>query len=230
MPSINSGHVAGVQNGNSTSYVINTPGHAEGDVIYIAIAQDGAAANMSLTDFTELYADIQIDGGGVADATFSLFYKTAGAAEPASYTVTTTVSERAAWIAWSVDNDGGINVQAASAEANSATATIVTITPTVDGCLAIAIIATDGVATPLSASTENQKLDESSVTSGATVGIYFLEIAAAGLAGGDTVTLNSAQKWLGARFAIAPAEYTPPTAPTVVPVATAQRIRTYLPA
>lgn len=223
LPTINDNHNTGAQASGSTSYVITVPPHSPGDVIYIAIVQDGVAT-LSQASFTKLYDNVSV----VGDATFCLFYKTAGDSEPATYTISTTVSERAAWIVWAVSNDGGINAQATNATGTGTTATAGSVTTTEDDCLGIAIFATDQVSTPMSAMANNTNLDQSSVTSGGSVGVYYRALTTAGANGGGSITLNVSEQWLAVRFAIAPGSFVPPTPPAAT-VATAQRIRTYLP-
>lgn len=223
-PSVNSNHNTGAQASGSTSFVVTVPPHDEGDVLYIAIAQDGAAT-MTQASFTALYDNISI---GAGTATFCLFRRTATASEPATYTVTTTLSERAAWIAFAVSNDGGVDSQATTATGTGTTASVNTVTTTQDDCLGIAVFATDLVSTPMSAMSSHTKLDESSVTSGASVGVYYRELITAGANGGGNITLNASEEWVGVRFAIAPGAFVPPDPPAVA-VATVQRIRTYLP-
>lgn len=195
---------------NATSFVVTTPDHEQGDVIYVAIAEDGGPVNFSLTGFTELYADVT-----VGQATFSLFYKTAGVSEPATYTVTSTVSERAAWIAWSVENDGGVHAQATNATLLSATATVNAITTTEDNCLILSLAITELVGTPMGVMTGgNLKLVENSVASGASLGLFHRNLFSAGTLAAATVGLGASVDWLGVRFAIAPATPETPAATT----------------
>lgn len=219
---INPNAISGSNLPNSTSFVVTMPGHSPGDVIYIAITEDSAVAEFTQASFTKLYDDVV-----VGQATFALFYKTAGDSEPATYTVTSTVSERAAWMAWSVAGDGGINAQATNTLGLSTTASTANITTTEDGCLDIIVIATELVTTPMGASSTHNKLDEISVASGASLGVYYKTLVSAGLATAGNVTLNASQDWLTVRFAITPGSFVPPVAPSALP--SNQRIRTYLP-
>jgi hypothetical protein len=196
-PAVNSDHVTDVQGGNSTSYVVVMPTHTQGDIIYIAIVQDGSGATLTQASFTKLY-NVSIGVG----ATFALFYKTAGASEPASYTVTTDVSERAVWICWSVNNDGGIHAQATNASSSGTTASVNAITTTADNCLIFSIIATDGISTPMGNMAGHAKLDEISFTSAASLGVYYQAAAFAGMYASASATLSASEGWIGVRFAV----------------------------
>lgn len=200
LPSVNSDHVTDVQGGNSTSYVVVVPTHAQGDKIYIAITQDASGATLTQASFTKLY-NVSIGAG----ATFALFYKTAGASEPASYTVTTDISERAVWICWSVSNDGGVHAQATNNSGSSATASVNAITTTADNCLIFSIIATDAITTPFGSMANHARLDEISFTSAASLGVYYQPASFAATYGAASVTLSASDGWIGVRFAVAAA-------------------------
>jgi len=195
------GHVAANSNTGNSTYTVACPTHVAGDTIYLAIGQDGGGAVLSATGFSKLYADIDIDG----TATFTLFYKIAGASEPANYTVTTTVSERAVWVTFAVRGAQTTpNAQATNASGTGTTATANAITTTVVTTLDIIIISTDIISTPLGSMTSHTKLDESSLTSGATVGVYYKEIATASTDGTDAASLSATEQWVALRFALAP--------------------------
>lgn len=218
----------GVQASGSTSYTVTLPTYSEGDKLYIALARDGAGT-LTLAGWTELHDDIPI---GAPSAVFNMWYKTAGAAEANPVTVSSGLSERAVWVAWSVSGDDGINAEAADGSGTGTLATYGAVTSTVNECLRISIVATDLVTDPITVPASHDTVGVISVTSGATVGVYSQALLTAGVSSTPNSTLNASEEWITVNFAIAPAAFTPPE-PPVTPAAEAtatQRIRTYLPA
>lgn len=220
--------VTGVQASGSTTYTVTLPTYSEGDVLYIALARDGAGT-LTLAGWTELHDDIPI---GAPSAVFNMWYKTASASETNPVTVSSGLSERAVWVAWSVSGDDGINAEAADGSGTGTTATYGAVTSTVDECLRISIVATDLVTDPITAPTGHNTLGVISVTSGATVGVYYQALLTAGVSSAPTSTLNASEEWITVSFAIAPGGFTPPVVPSTPAgeATAAQRIRTYLPA
>lgn len=200
-PTIAAGHVIGDSGVDTTSYVIDAPGHAEGDIIYIAVAQGGAAAQ-SASGFDTLYGDVGINSA----ATFSLFYKTAGASEPATYTVTTDVSDRGVWIAWAVNNQDpfGVDTQAENSSGTGTTATVNALETAGADRLGISIVAAVNIATPFGAMSNHDMLDEVSAASGATIGMFYQSIPTATTTPADSATLGASTQWIGVRFSLAP--------------------------
>ena len=121
-PTIPAGHTVGNSGGGSSDYTLTAPTNIAGDIIYLAIVEDDVGLVMSCTGFSKLYSEVDISGS----ATFTLFYKTSSGSEPANYTVTTTVSERAAWMTFAVRGAGSTtpNVQATNATGSGTTATV----------------------------------------------------------------------------------------------------------
>lgn len=224
-PTIVDGSVfAGHAGADTTTFIISVPNHDPGDVLYVAFVQDGGPATITFTGWTSL-GNVNINGG---DATFELFKKTASGAEPASYTLTTTVSERAAWAAWAVRNDGGVHgtplLDSPGAGTTVTWGNYVLNTP---GCLLFHGVATADVTTPMTGPSARQ-LGEFSTASGGSIGIWYEFYPFAITTTFTSVTLSSSRGFARIVLAIAPANANPTPLPAPQASST-QRIRTYLP-
>ena len=195
--------------GSVDEHVVNTPTHVESDGIYIACVCDG---NLTLTGPNGFTAVIENQAviSGDDSATFSLYKKTAGSSEPGSYTVRSSKDERAALLAFSVDNDNGIDLYD-TADGDSDTATCPSVTTTGTDRLICRIVATEGYSIP------HERLDgytftsEAGIGSGGSISLQYLTQATAGASGAETVDLDSNERWLGLTLAIALTAVTPPT-------------------
>lgn len=199
-PTIVSGHTTLAQADNVTSHVINTPTHANGDVIYIAAAADSPATALSApAGFAAVstYDSVTFN----SDAIYSVWKKTASS-EGGSYTYTTSVAERSAAIAWAVNGDAGIHATGTPAGGTSATATVPAVTTSVTNTLRISIVFTDTNTTPHGTPTGHTQLAAVGVTSGASVSVAYKTLASSGTDASQTASLNVTDNWVGLTFAI----------------------------
>jgi hypothetical protein len=205
-----------------TEHVINTPTHLENDAIYIAVVIDDALVLTAPAGFSAVLNNVAIVSTD-QKATFSLFKAYAGASEPASYTVLSNSSERAVLAAWSVSAENGVNATA-NGEGTGALATCPTVTTTVDDCLLVRIVATDGETSPHSVATSDGYTSLALVEqfSAGTLSVQAVPFSTAGATGTLDVSLNSADEWLAVTLAIKPVDPTgdptdPPTPPPTPP-------------
>lgn len=221
-PAIRDGSVFnGHAGANTTTFTISVPNHEDGDELYIVFVQDGGSAVFTLAGWTNLFGSIDLN----ATATAALFHRTASS-EPATYTLTTTVSERAAWAAFAVANDGGFSgTPVALGTSGSALLQFVSYTTADPGCLIFFIGVTEHITTPMSFPAFTQQLGEFGVDSGGSVGVYYIFRSIAGAYDIGDVTLSDTRAWGYIEFGIKPTDDDPD-----LPSATAstiQRLRTY---
>jgi hypothetical protein len=186
---------------SSTTCAVTTPTHAAGDVIYIGVVQDATATFTEPSGFSVLYADITLSGFG--GETMAVYYKTAGSSEPADYTVTSDATERWVFIAFAVNGDGGIDVSGTPNTGSGASATVPSITTTVNDCLIVVLVGTDGISTPHSTITDYTFIGETSFSSGGSISAQHKVLATAGTESGNAVSITSEQ-WGAVAWAIAP--------------------------
>jgi hypothetical protein len=196
LPSIvTPGHTKGGQASNATTITITTPLHSAGDRIYVTIVNDEQTPNLQPPDGT--WTALKQNAAIQTSAAMSVFYKTAGGSEPATYVFTQNL-ERSTYIAWAVTNDGGVNVQAGIVSTGTGTsAPIVTLTTTVNDCLHMAAVGTDisaGGTLPMTAG-RLTKLDEQSTASGGALGIFYENRPTLGVIPADTVTIAISEQW-----------------------------------
>jgi hypothetical protein len=199
-PTIVTGHVLYDSTSGKTSHVIDAPTNQEGDLIVMFFLVDGATT-ISSSDFdSTLYSNITVD----STATASVFLRVATSSEPTTYTITVVDSERAVAIVFAVRGGTIVNNQATNANGTSATASVNNVTTDVADCLAIALIGTDIITTPLGTMSTHTKIGEKSFTSGGTVAAFYQTIASPTTTGADSVSLNVSEQWIGLHFAIEP--------------------------
>lgn len=186
--------------GGTVNHVIDAPDHIEGDVIYIAFAIDEASTTLTCSGFDAIYNNVDI----VSASTFGLFRKVAGASEPATYTVVSGASERGVGIAISVRGDTGVDAQGSNQTGTTSPATVPAVTSTVNNTLRISVVATDGQSTPHGTASGHTKLAELDALSATSLSLHYKTLATAGEDAAQTVTLTTAEQWLGITFAIAP--------------------------
>lgn len=207
------GSNSGFDSANTTSVSVLLPDSqfSDGQTVYIAIASDAPDASQFTTPtrFSALYSNKQV-AQAIFNATASVFKQAnilkaneSFSSPNYSFTVACNTSERQAWWAFAVDNDGGIGAQGTDASASSSTATIPGLTTTANNSLVIGIVFGDQVATPLGSATGYTKLGEVSGTSAATVGVYYQTVATSGTTISDqTVSLGASRAWRGISFEI----------------------------
>ena len=93
---------------NGTSLSINVPTYSTGNALYVIYADDADAGSASIggTGWTTVVNDYTIAASGVPDSGSLFVWKRTASGEPASYTITSTVSERAVAVAFVVAGDG----------------------------------------------------------------------------------------------------------------------------
>lgn len=207
---------------NTTTFTISVPDHEDGDELYIVFIQDGNGATYTLAGWTNLYGSIDLN----ATATAVVLHKTASG-EPATVTLTSSVSERGSWATWAVVNDGGFSgTPIAQGFAGSSGISFTNYTMNDPGCLMFFIGVTEDVTTPMGIPDLCQKLGEYSTASGGSVGVYYKFFDKAGTAGAIVVSLSDTRAFARIQFAIKPADADPSPAPSPV-ASTMQRLRTY---
>lgn len=203
-PSIVSGYTEAGNGSNSTTLVINTPTHSDGDVIYVVWVTDGdsATASISGSGWTTLEGpqDIPSSLGATAGVLY-VWYKTASS-EGADYTITTSVSERSLAIAFAVAGDNGIDAEATYASGSDTSAEVGDVTTTVADTLRISVVVSVGVKT-VSTMTGHTLLATHSYTSAGTISVQHKTLASSGTDTGETATLG-ATYWGSYAWAIAP--------------------------
>ncbi len=203
-PSIVSGYTEAGNGSNSTTLVINTPTHSDGDVIYVVWVTDGdsATASISGSGWTTLEGpqDIPSSLGATAGVLY-VWYKTASS-EGADYTITTSVSERSLAIAFAVAGDNGIDAEATYASGSDTSAEVGDVTTTVADTLRISVVVSVGVKT-VSTMTGHTLLATHSYTSAGTISVQHKTLASSGTDTGETATVGSTY-WCTYAFAIKP--------------------------
>lgn len=204
-PTINTGHTTNIETSNTTSHTINAPTHSEGDVIYIFAATDGYTDSVTMTKpsgFTALFENATTFGDEVFG---SLWYKTAGASEPSTYTWTSDVSEKSTTMAWSISNDGGIDVLSGPHTGDGDTASCAPVTSTVDETLALRLVYTNGETLSHGTASGHTKLDELEYASAASMSMQYKAYPSAGSVEQIWPYINSSEAWKGYTLVIKPA-------------------------
>lgn len=224
-PTIRNGSVFSGKDTNDTSFSISVPDHEDGDVLYTVFCQDGGSGVFTYTGWTLLLGPVDLAGTGTA----AMYYRPASA-EPASYTLTSTVSERAAWATWAVTNDDGISGTPLSGGGAGATAIPFANYTTGDpACLVICVGVTDADTRPWGLSlgiAPSMQLGIFGTTSGATVGLYYFYAPKAATYVISDPSITGTQAAGRLQIAIKPADADPSPAPSPV-ASTVQRLRTY---
>jgi hypothetical protein len=202
-PTIVAGHTTAVDASNESNHVINTPTHSSGNKIYIAAAVDFAGSSMGApAGFAPVsgYENVAIG----TTILFSLWSKTAGGSEGASYTWTSSVAERSGTIAWAVADDGGIHATGTPATGSSGTATVPAVTTSVTNCLRISLVFGDNDISPFGDAAGHTNLAGVGVASGASVNVQYKALPSSGTDGSQTVSLGASDDWEGITIAIGP--------------------------
>jgi hypothetical protein len=213
-PSIVAGYTTANNTGNGTTLACNVPTHTDGDIIYYAWATDGdsATATISGADWTLVYEGYNIPSTGVPDSGSFYLWKRTASSEPASYTVTSNVSERSVIVAWAVSGDGGIDATGTSASGMNSTIVAPSVTTLENNCLRISIIASVGDRRPVGTLTDHTLMVTHAYSSAATISVQYKEIPFLGVDPAATTTQNGSG-WTAHAFAIEPAV----TVQTIVP-------------
>lgn len=199
----------GFNSGSVTTVVVTLPANASGDVIYISMVSDAPSQVFTApAGYSTLYSNVATSGG---TSTAAVFYKASGGSEPSTVNVTVATSERQAWVAFTVRNDGGVNAQGTNATGSSGTATIPAVTTTLNDCLLIGIVAVDGSGQVISGwSAYSLVQNASPAASGGAIAVFSTTLATAGTQAAEaTIALDAPEQWLGLSFAILPQNTSP---------------------
>jgi hypothetical protein len=210
-PTIVAGYTQNGNAGNSTTLIINTPTHANGDMIFVVWESDGDSSTASISGggWTVLEGPQNVPAGATANAgAFYVWYKTASG-EGASYTITQTVSERALAIAFAVTGAGGINAEATYSSGTDTSAEVGSVTSTVADTLRISTVVSNGVKT-VSTLAGHTLLATHDYASAGTISVQYKTLASSGVDAGQTATLSTSS-WGAYAWAIAPTGGTPVT-------------------
>jgi hypothetical protein len=216
-PSIVPGYTVAARTSNGTTLAVTVPTHTDGDTLYFAWASDGDADSASIngTGWTTVISDYALPSTGVPDSGAFYLWKRTASSEPASYTVTASVSERSAAVAWAVENDNGINASGTSRTGTDATVIANTVTTTVANCLRISIIASVGDRTPVGTLTDHTLMVTQAYSSAATLSIQYKDVPDVGIDPSATTT-QTTNGWTSHVFAIAPTVADLPIAPDFI--------------
>lgn len=204
-PSIVGGYTEGGLVSNATTQTVTVPTYTNGDKIYVVWATDGdsATATISGSGWTVLEGPRDIESTTVPNAgVMYIWYRTASS-EPASYTVTSTVSERSLYVAFAVTGDNGIDAEGTYASAADSSAEVTDVTSTQANTLRISAVVS--IRSPLTISTlgGHTLLATHSYSSAGTISVQWKTLTASGLDAGQTATL-SAGGWGAHAWAIKP--------------------------
>jgi hypothetical protein len=216
-PSIVPGYTVAARTSNGTTLAVTVPTHTDGDTLYFAWASDGDAdsASISGADWTTVYDDYALPSTGVPDSGSFYLWKRTASSEPASYTVTASVSERSAAVAWAVENDNGINASGTSRTGTDDTITANAVTTTVANCLRISIIASVGDRTPVGTLPDHTVMVTQFYASAATLSIQWKAVPDVGI-DPAAITDQTGNGWTSHVFAIAPTAVEIPVAPDFI--------------
>lgn len=190
----------GDSGGNASTMDVTMPTHNEGDLLFVAVAQDTDGATFSALGWTFLYDSESIDGSG----SFGLAYRIAGADEPATYEFTSSESERMVYVAWSVADHNGIDaVGGTPVTGKSDTVTFPSVTTTVDNAMVFAVIATDRLSLPHSAPSGYTAIDSREFDSGASISVSSKVVETAGVETPGGATMGVSEEWVTVTLAVA---------------------------
>lgn len=204
-PSIAAGWQAGANIANNTSLSVNKPTDTTDKTLFIVYASDADGATASISGgnaWNVIAGPITLPtpvGVGVG-----YIWSRAAGTEPASYTITSTVSERATAVAFAVSGMDGYNVSAVADSGTNAAPAVGDITTTVADCLRLSIILCAGDRSPVGTFTGHTKGPESYYTSAGTVSVQYKTLAGTGTDSGVATTLGSSG-WATVTLAFAPA-------------------------
>jgi hypothetical protein len=204
-PSIVGGYTQNGNAANSTTLVINTPTHANGDVIFVVYVTDGDSATASISGggWNVLEGPQNVPTSVLPTAgVFYTWYKTASG-EGASYTITSTVSERSVAVAFAVTGAGGIDAEATFSSGTDSSAEVGAVVSTVADTLRISVVVSTGVRTVSTLAGSHNLLATHSYTSAGTVSVQYKTLASSGSDAGQTATLDGTG-WAAHAWAIAP--------------------------
>ena len=193
----------GSDSANTLSTVIAAPAAQPKDFIFIGITSD--AFNQVFTPpegFVELYHTAFF-----ATATFALYYKLSNGVEPSTYVVGMSILERQSWVAFSVSNAASPihNTGEGILSGNHDRPMIPALTTTIDGCLVIGVLATNGYPAPFGNTGHYySERYEAGGSSAGSMSIWSAYQLVAGVTDEETLTMSAVQPWLTTSFALSP--------------------------
>lgn len=191
---------SGTNGTNSTTVSVTLPTNTQGDLLFVAIVQDGQPTSLTATNWTPLYNLVDIQ----TTAKLSVLYKTAGAGESSPVTFTSSLSERMVWVAWSVRGHNGIHTSAGTpSTGSSATVSFPSISTSVADCRAFTVIGTDNLSLPHGVSTNYASVDTEELTSGGALSVASRALSGTGTESPASVSITNEQ-WTSVTFAVAP--------------------------
>lgn len=191
---------SGNNGGNSTTVSVTLPSNQQGDLLFVAIVQDGQPTSLAAAGWTPLYNVVDIQ----ATAKMSVLYKTAGASEASPVTFTSDLAERMVWVAWSVRGHNGIHASAATpSTGSSATVSFPSISTSVADCRAFTVIGADNISLPHGVSTGYASVDTEELSSGGALSVASRALSSTGTESPSSVSITSEQ-WTSVTFAVAP--------------------------
>lgn len=191
-----SGSTGNADSSSTTSHSIDLPGSAAvGDKIIVAIGIDSASTAFTFPAGWDVHFD---DEDIVSTGTAAVYSKEYESGDTWPITVTTDVSERAAWMVQSIRDWGTLGgVSASVGTGTGTTATIPDYTTGADDELVFAIVVTDQVSGAHSTISGYSNQDTFGGASAATVSMQSKVVASASTTEtGNTVTWGTSQEWV----------------------------------
>ena len=199
-----SGSTGNADSSSTTSHSIDLPGSAAvGDKIIVAIGIDSASTAFTFPAGWDVHFD---DEDIVSTGTAAVYSKEYESGDAWPITVTTDVSERAAWMVQSIRDWGTLGgISASVGTGTGTTATIPDYTTGSDDELVFAIVVTDQVSGAHSTISGYSNQDTFGGTSAATVSMQSKVVASASTTEtGNTVTWATSQEWIAMVVAFEP--------------------------
>ena len=191
----------------NTTINVNVPSNIAGDVMYIGWVSDGdgdvgtpPAGFTAVTNYDGLVL-------GSSSGVFYLWSKVSSGSEGSTYTITNTVSERCAVIAFAVRNQASIHSYGTTQVApvsNSTTATVPAVTTTITGAMRVSIIVCNVAVAPVATLYGHTVLGTANQPSGGTVDVQYKALPTATTDASATASLSAGGPWKGIAFTIAP--------------------------
>jgi hypothetical protein len=194
--------------GINTSVIVNVPaGVVAGDLLLAAVTQDGNGNFTTPAGWTSL-----LTSDGSRSPRLAIFRRVAGAAEPASYTFTSSRSDDIAGGMMrlrGVDTSNPVAASAILANASSTNCSAPSISPAVTNTLLVGIWATRNAAlAPPAAMTQSINASSGAVSGSTYLDAAYQALPASGATGTRVATIAAANTCNGALIALRNAPYT----------------------
>jgi hypothetical protein len=199
-------HESGSSAGNSTTRSITLPENVADDYIFVALCDDAAGQAFTVpSGWTRLYDTLDVHN--TTSATFLVIYKKSGGNEGASITITTSKSERAVWIAFSirgVHQSSPIDAQGTNTHDNDDEGLLPAITTVTNDALVLGVIGTDTITTPHNKGVGYTRLAQIGVKSAGSLSVWYQTKATAGAVAETEIDLDDDEQWIGVSWALKP--------------------------